>query len=169
MLCSILCALVALLLLTLPELGQRILTSTLAAGKNFLLIIPPVFVCVGLLDVWVDRERMIKAMGDGSGISGVSIAFLFGVVTAIPIYALFPVAGILMKKGCRLENVLIFMCSSASIRIPLLLFETASLGWELAVTRLVCNILVVLGIAWFIGKVVPGTEKMEIYTMARRL
>lgn len=48
--------------------------------------------------------------------------------TAVPLYALLPVAGVLLKKGCRVSNVLIFLCTSASIRIPLLFFEISSLG-----------------------------------------
>ena len=48
--------------------------------------------------------------------------------TAVPLYALLPVAGVLLKKGCRVSNVLIFLCASASIRIPLLFFEISSLG-----------------------------------------
>ena len=48
--------------------------------------------------------------------------------TAVPLYALLPVAGVLLKEGCRVSNVLIFLCASTSIRIPLLFFEISSLG-----------------------------------------
>lgn len=167
--CLLMCFCLLGLLLTSPVIGQKVLVSTVTTIKNFLLIIPPIFICIGLLDVWVDKEHMMKAMGDNSGIRGVLIAFAFGVITAVPLYALLPIAGILLKKECKLGNVLIFICSCAGIRIPLLLFEVASLGWLFAITRFLCNIVVVLLIAWFIERVIPRVEKEAIYKAAKLL
>lgn len=62
-------------------------------------------------------------MGDRSGLSGMGISLLLGMLTAVPVYALLPIAGLLLKKGGRISNVLIFLCSSVSIRIPLLLLR----------------------------------------------
>jgi len=167
--CIVICMAMVILLFVRPSIGQEACISTFKTLKSFLLTIPPIFVCIGLLDVWVDKEYMIKAMGDNSGIKGILIAFSFGVITAVPIYALLPIAGILLKKECRLGNVLIFICSCVSIRIPLLLFEVASLGWQFSITRFLCNIIVVLLIAWFIEKVIPSNEKNEIYRSAKKL
>jgi hypothetical protein len=80
-------------------------------------------------DGYLDQPgRHDKIMGDKSGARGALVALLLGVVTAVPLYALMPVAGVLLKKGSKIRNVLIFLCASASIRIPLLLFEISSLG-----------------------------------------
>lgn len=40
---------------------------------EMLSIIPPIFILLGLLDVWVQRETMIKLMGKESGILGINI------------------------------------------------------------------------------------------------
>lgn len=167
--CLIMCLIIIILWFVRPSIGQKACISTFKTLKNFLLTIPPIFVCIGLLDVWVDKEHMIKAMGDNSGIKGILIAFTFGVITAVPIYALLPIAGILLKKECKLGNVLIFICSCASIRIPLVLFEVASLGWQFTVTRFLCNILIILLIAWGIERIIPSNEKEMIYRSAKQL
>jgi len=44
--------------------------------------LPPIFVLLGLLDVWVQRETMIKYMGEGSGAKGTLLAFILGSAAA---------------------------------------------------------------------------------------
>ncbi len=142
------------------------------AGRNvinFLFMLTPVFICVGLMDVWISRESMIKFMGVHSGVKGAVVALLLGVVTAVPLYALLPVAGVLLKKGSRISNVLLFLCASASIRIPLLLFEISSLGFLFTFARFGLNIMIVIAIAVIIDKLLSEDDKRAIYDNAERL
>ncbi|HUV08950.1 MAG TPA: hypothetical protein VMX75_14555 [Spirochaetia bacterium] len=41
-----------------PCLGSKSLNVTLFSLKEMLLILPPIFVLLGLLDVWVPRETL---------------------------------------------------------------------------------------------------------------
>lgn len=136
---------------------------------QFIFILTPVFICVGLLAVWVDRNRMIKIMGEKSGIPGFFISFLLGIVTAVPLYALLPIAGVLLKKKSKISNVLIFICSSATIRIPLLLFESSSFGIIYTALRLIINILVVIIISYTINFILSSKDKERIYDNAENL
>jgi len=110
-------------LLLYPATGKQSISFAGINFINFIFLLTPIFICIGLLDTWVERKTMIKIIGEKSGIRGVIVAFLLGVVTAVPLYALLPVAGMMLKKGSKISNVLIFICSCASIRIPLILFE----------------------------------------------
>lgn len=92
-----------------PSVGQTSIDITLSNAVEMISIIPPIFILLGLLDVWVKRETMIKLMGEKSGILGVLIAFFLGSAAAGPLYAAFPIAGILLQKGSKLSNVLIFL------------------------------------------------------------
>ncbi len=151
-----------------PQVGSR---SLLFAGKNFisfLFMLTPIFICIGLLDVWVEREMLIKIMGEKSGVEGVFIAFLLGLVTAVPIYALLPIAGMLLKKGSKLSNVLIFLCSCTSVRIPLLLFLSSSMGWKYTLLSFIFNVVVVLVIAHTIESVLSDNDKKIIYDNANK-
>ena len=152
-----------------PQLGKDTLIFTGKNFINFLFMLTPIFICIGLLDVWVERETMIKIMGEKSGIQGVLVAFFLGVVTAVPIYALLPVSGMMLKKGSKIANVLIFICSCTSIRIPLLLFEVSSMGWEFTIIRFIVNIFVVIIIAFIIEKVLTEKNKSSIYDNANNL
>lgn len=114
------------------------------------------------MDVWIESDKMIKMMGDRSGLSGMGISLLLGMLTAVPVYALLPIAGLLLKKGGRISNVLIFLCSSVSIRIPLLLFEISSLGIRFAACRFVLNLAVVFVISFLVERFLSERDRQDI-------
>jgi len=98
-----------LLLLINRELGKSAVEIAGVSLKGMATIIFPIFILLGLLDVWVSRETMMKYMGDGSGIKGVLLAVFLGSAAAGPLYGAFPVAAVLMKKGVKFSNILIFI------------------------------------------------------------
>jgi uncharacterized membrane protein YraQ (UPF0718 family) len=129
-------------------------------------ILPPVFILLGLLDVWVKRETMIKFMGEKSGIIGVLLAFLLGSAAAGPLYAAFPVAAVLLKKGSKFSNVLIMIGAWSTTKIPLLLFEASSMGIKFMITRFILNIFGIAIIAYTVEKLLSKREIDKIYNNA---
>lgn len=129
-----------ILLVIQPKTDIDTLSFTSRNFLNFMIMLTPIFILIGLIDVWIERELMIRIMGNQSGLHGALLAFLLGAITAVPLYALLLVAGVLLKKGSRISNVLIFLCSSAGIRIPLLLFEVSSIGWKFTMVCFAANI-----------------------------
>jgi len=152
-----------------PQTEINALRFTAKNFFNFLFMLTPIFVCIGLMDIWIERDTMIRTMGEKSGLKGALVALMLGVVTAVPLYALLPVASVLLKKGSRISNVLLFLCTSASVRIPLLLFEISSLGWQFTFIRFGLNIIVVFTIAFIIEKLLSETDKKAIYKNADKL
>ena len=135
------------LLFLLPDVGWKALDITRDNTLEMLSFLPPIFVLLGLLDVWVDRETMMKYMGDNSGLRGSLLAFILGSAAAGPLYAAFPMAGVLIKKGARILNVFIFIGAWSTTKIPLIMFETATLGFRFMALRLVFNIIGIIIIA----------------------
>lgn len=149
-----------------PDIGMKSMNLTLKNTFEMLSIIPPIFILLGLLDVWVKRETMVKYMGDGSGFIGIIIAFFIGSAAAGPLYAAFPVAGVLLKKGSKLSNVLIMLGAWSTTKIPLLLFEASSMGVKFTALRLVLDLFGIVIIAYFTEKFLSKREKEEIYNKA---
>lgn len=158
-----------LLIVFIPHIGQKSLNITWKNTLEMLSVIPPIFILLGLLDVWVQRETMIKFLGEKSGIIGITIAFLLGSAAAGPLYAAFPVAGVLLKKGSKLSNVLIFIGAWSTTKIPLLLFETSAMGWKFMLTRFIVDIPGIAFIAFFTEKVLSEKEKKLVYQNARAI
>lgn len=133
---------------------------------EMLKVVPPIFLMIGLLDVWVPRETMIKMMGDKSGLIGVVIAFLFGTFAAGPLVAAFPVAMIMLKKGARFANVMFFLTIWASAKLPIIFFQTTTLGPEFTLYSNVTLILVYLLGSFLIEKSLSKKELAAIYEKA---
>lgn len=154
------------LLMINREIGTRSYEITLDNLLNMLSIFPPVFILIGLMDVWIKRETLIKYMGEGSGVIGVLIAFFIGSVSAGPLYVAFPVAGILMKKGSKFSNVLIFIGAWSTTKVHLILFEASALGLKFALIRLALDLVGIAVIAVATEKLISDDEKDRIYKMA---
>lgn len=155
--------LIAMLIMYLinNELGKRAATLTVDSLLEMMMIIPPVFVLLGLLDVWVPKETMIKYLGQHSGMGGVVIAFIMGSAAAGPLYGAFPVAAVLMKKGAKFSNIMIFIGAWSTTKIPMFMFEIKSLGPRFAVTRLIVDVIGIIIIAQIISRLV-GKEEIEV-------
>lgn len=149
-----------------PQTGYRSLQLTWSNFLEMLAVVPPIFIMLGLLDVWVQRETMVKYMGEGSGIIGVLLAFLIGSAAAGPLYAAFPVAGVLLKKGSSLHNVFIMLGAWSTTKIPLILFEASALGAKFMLLRLGMDLVGIAAIAFFVQRVLSKEEKERIYQKA---
>lgn len=85
--------LMLLLLCINADLGIKSFESASSNIKQMLILLPPIFILMGLMDVWVSKEIMIKYMGEKSGMKGVVLAFLLGSFTSrycMPLSRLFP-------------------------------------------------------------------------------
>lgn len=156
-----------ILLIINRKIGLRSITIS---GSNILemaKILPPIFVLLGLMDVWTPRETMEKIMGEKSGLIGILIAFFLGSLAAGPLYAAFPIAIILIKKGAKFSNILIFIGAWSTTKVPMFLFETASLGWRFSVIRLMMSIFGVITIGYMIELFISKKEKENLYNKAR--
>jgi uncharacterized membrane protein YraQ (UPF0718 family) len=148
------------------QLGFKALNIAAYSFEEMLFVIPPVFVLLGLLDVWVPRETMIKYMGEGSGLKGIVLSILIGSAAAGPLYGAFPVAAVFMKKGVKFSNILIFIGAWSTTKIPMLFFEMASLGGRFAITRLLVDIPGIIIIAYVLSKLISKDEIEKIYDNA---
>ena len=152
-----------------PGLGLKSFEITKNNALEMLSILPPIFILLGLLDVWVKRETMIKYMGEKSGAFGVIIAFILGSAAAGPLYAAFPVAVVLLKKGSKLSNVLIMIGAWSTTKIPLLLFEASSMGVKFMVIRFILDLFGIAIIAFTTEKLLSKDEKEDIYLRASQM
>jgi len=160
---------VAILTVLNTETGMKALGISAFSLGEMLLVIPPIFILLGLLDVWVPLEKVIRVMGEGSGIKGVLLAIAIGSAAAGPLYGAFPVAAVLMRKGAKLSNVLIFIGAWSTTKIPMLLFEMESLGMRFALTRLLVDIPGIIVIGLVLSKLVSKKETERLYQNAEEM
>ncbi|MGE5483406.1 MAG: permease [Ignavibacteriales bacterium] len=148
--------------LAVPDRAGAIASNTIKNFMEMLSVLPPIFILLGLMDVWVPREMFVKYMGDGSGLVGISLAVLLGAFAAGPLYGAFPVASMMLRKGTSFFNVMVLLGSWSTLKIPMFLFETASLGARFSVSRWLVNIPVILVMSRLITSMLDATEKESI-------
>lgn len=150
------------------QLGLKAIGISGYSIKEMIMIIPPIFVLLGLLDVWVPRETMMKYMGEGSGFKGILLAFFIGSAAAGPLYGAFPIAAVFMKKGVKFSNIMIFIGAWSTTKVPMFLFEMASMGAKFAITRLLIDIPGIIIIAYILSTIMKDDEIKKIYEDAEK-
>lgn len=116
--------------------------------KEMALIMPPVFILMGLMEVWVPKDKIKKWLGSGSGIKGAALSFVLGTIPTGPLYVAFPMAGSLIRKGASYTNMVLFLGSWAALKIPQLMFEIKFLGFSFSILRFLLTIVALLVIGF---------------------
>ena len=123
----------------------------MAVGKNFGLfsfqmvrILPAIFMLIGLFEVWVKRETIVKHLGEGGGIKSFVWVFILAAPMAGGLLPSVPVAYSLYQKGARFTVVLTFLGAVGIGRVPMILFEATFLGWRFSAIRIIASIPLVI-------------------------
>lgn len=122
------------------KIGCEIYNITFSSLIQMLSILPPVMVILSLIDIWIPKKYFVKYMGNNSGVKGICITFLIAFFSAGPMYAAFPFTAVLIKKGAKFSNVIIFLNAWCVTKFSTLLFEISALGYEFTILRLIIDI-----------------------------
>ncbi len=120
--------------------------------KEMLIALPAMFILIGLFDVWVSKEKVQKHIGNSSGVKGILLVMFLAFIQAGPLYAAFPVAYILKKKGTSSVNVFIYLSSYTIAKVPMLTFEIGFLGLKFSLLRLIISIPIIIIMGIIMGK-----------------
>lgn len=153
---------IAIILLSIfPDRKEPVINTLWDYFVEMMLILPAVMVILGLFAVWVSKEIVIKHLGKASGIKGIFLAIILGALPTGPLYIAFPMASILLKKGARVSNIVIFLSSWACIKMPQEMVELQFLGLHFMLLRLFLTIIFIIIMAIFIEKVIEWSENEE--------
>lgn len=145
-----------------PEAGREALKLLGVNISTIIGILVPVFILLGLFDVWVPRERIAPHLGEASGIRGIVLAVLLGASSAGPLYVAFPVAEVMLRKGTSLRNIFIFLGSWSSMRLPMVLFEIQSVGPVFALSRFAASLAGILLMGVLLERLLGLEVRQEI-------
>ena len=145
------------------DLASKSILNIKDSFLQMLSVLPPIMIMLGLMDVWVSRESLMKYMGNNSGFLGVFLAMLIGSIAAGPMYAAFPFTAVLIKKGAKFSNIIIFMNAWCVTKISTLLFEISSLGYKFTFVRLLIDIPGVIIMGILVEKFLSKDELTRIY------
>lgn len=164
-------AIVSLIVLFIisPNKGSHAIINASENFKSVGMVLPPIFVLIGLLDVWVPKELMVKYMGDGSGVIGGVLAVILGSVGAGPLIVAFPIGALLVRKGARLAYVFLFLGSWTSVKLPLFMFEWVNFGGVFTTLNAITSITVYLISGFLIEKLLSKENHQYILDKSNQL
>ncbi len=106
-----------------------------------------IFLLVGLFDIFVPQDTVMKIVGQGQGLLSYLASALFGTVVMGPVSSAYPIGAILLKKGAALAAVAIFLNSWVMVGFVTIPYEISVFGKKFTFVR---NALALVG-AIFIG------------------
>lgn len=134
------------------EPGKGILSGFGRFAGEMILVLPLVFILIGLVDVWVPRKRVEEMLGDESGLRGMLLVILLAFFNAGPLYAAFPIAVMLRRKGCSLRNIFVFLGAFSAMKIPMVSFEIGFMGLHFSLLRLAFTLPVFIAVGILMEK-----------------
>lgn len=134
----------AVLSLRYRDKGTRALRVSWEFFQELVFVLPAVMILMGLFAIWIKRETVVRYLGRESGLGGLLLSILLGTLPTGPLYVAFPLAAMLLKKGARLANVMVFLSAWACIKLPLELVELQFLGWKFTFLRLGLTVALVI-------------------------
>jgi len=144
-----------------PATAEKSTEVTWDYFTEMALIIPPVFLLMGLIEIWVPKDQIKKWLGSGSGIRGGLLSLAFGTLPTGPLYVAFPIAATLLRKGASINNVVIFLGAWAALKIPQLMVEIKFLGVPFTGLRFSLTLLMLIIMGFIMERVLgrqPVTE-----------
>ncbi len=117
------------------KLGKRLILEFTTFSMKMVVLVPCIFILIGLLDAWVPQQWIQKHVGENSGIRGSVYIILLAMFQGGPLYGAFPTAHLLWKKGCSMRNVFMYLGAFSTLKIPMMLFEANFLGWRFTLVR----------------------------------
>jgi uncharacterized membrane protein YraQ (UPF0718 family) len=104
-------------------------------SSEMVLLVPCIFLLIGLLDVWIPQQWIQEHVGEESGFRGAVLVVFLAMFLGGPLYSAIATAHLLWKKGCSLRNVFMYLGAYSTLKVPMLLFEVSFLGWKFTLVR----------------------------------
>ncbi|HKL60944.1 MAG TPA: permease [Acholeplasma sp.] len=140
------------------NLSYKAVENTFNQMISMLMIVPPIFVLIGLFDVFIEKETVINLLGKNSGIKGIALSFFLGAFSAGPTIAAFPLALLMMKKGAKYGNVMFFLMTWSTLKLPILIYQITELGLKLSLIMNGVMLLVFIIASILIDKIISEAD-----------
>jgi len=123
----------------------RLVFTGLKTGFGMLMGIVPALVfgfwIAGMITVIMPTELLTRLLGEESGLKGLLIATVGGMLTPGGPFVQFPIVNALLQQGAAVAPVVTYLSAWALMGINrFLVYEVPLLGWKLAVTRILASL-----------------------------
>ena len=144
----------AILIFVFPSRQHLVLATAWRFLVEMALILPAVMLLMGLFNVFVPKDAVVKYLGQAAGIKAVFLGIFLGALPTGPLYVAFPMASALLRKGARVSCVVAFLSAWACIKIPQEMVELQFMGSRFMMARLLLTTAFVVAMSLFVEKAI---------------
>ena len=138
--------------------GKEVSFNFATFAWNMVRILPFAFILIGLFEVWVKQETIVKYFGESSGLWGHLLAIVLAGTTVGGIHVAFPVSYSLFNKGAKLSVIFTYLFASAICRIPMTIFEASFLGIKFTIIRYAVSLPLIVIASALLGITSPRKD-----------
>ena len=142
-----------------PERAGRALTTAAITFSSVLLLIIAVFCLVGLLQIWISRDLIVRLLGREGGVKSLIIAALCGTLLIGPAYIIFPLLMEIQKRGARWAVITIVLTSYA-VKLQMIPVEVGFLGWPFTLGRALVTIALAIPTGLLVEAMMEKQQKL---------
>lgn len=122
---------------------RKALISTGKIALNVLPVLFFIFILMGVINIYVTKDLVVRLLGTGSGMWGILIGELVGAIALIEPAAVFPFSGSLLAKGASYGVIYAFASTAVLIGIATLPAELKFMGKKFTIVRNVLTFVLV--------------------------
>lgn len=126
-------------------LDSSIPAKGLKTGFDFLIKIFPIlllaFIIVGMIQVLIPQELLLKWVGKGSGLKGIFIGSAAGALTPGGPFVCFPIAALIYQSGAGIGTIVAYIAAWGLLSLTRLPFEISFLGVKFVVIRVLATLI----------------------------
>jgi len=144
-----------------PAGASRALGLTVRTFGNVLPLVLAVMGLIGLLQIWISRDLIVRLLGRDAGIKALLVAALCGTLLIGPAYLIFPLLMAIKNQGARWA-VVVTVLAAYTVKLHLLPLEAGFLGWKFSLLRTLFTLLLAiplgLAVEWIVERPRRGSN-----------
>lgn len=139
----------------------RALEAASAGARTFLGVAPiiiAVFSAMGLVQVFVDKQKLARYLGDRAGLPALLAAAGVGTILMGPVFVVFPLLKTMRDHGTSWA-VITTTLTAWAVKLPMVPLEAGFLGWGFSIVRMTLTLLAAIIMGVVVDRLMRGHDE----------
>ncbi len=111
-------------------------------GTKVIPLIALALIIVGMVNNLISKDTIQTISGKNSGVKGIMLGTIAGIITPGGTFVAFPLAGTMLKQGVSIGVVVAYITAYSIFDITRLPVEVSFMGWKFVVAKWCCALLI---------------------------
>jgi len=140
----------------------RALEAAKAGGLTFIGVAPiivAVFSAMGLVQVFVDKQKLARYLGERAGLGALLAAAAVGTILMGPVFVVFPLLKTMREHGTSWA-VITTTLTAWAVKLPMVPLEAGFLGWKFSIARMALTLIAAVIMGLVVDRLMQGHDEV---------